>query len=64
MEIVKANYYYIPVGECTCPDCCSVLRYTGKDILYNNWGDPKIICPVCGHEILDIDNPELKKEFC
>lgn len=64
MEIIKADYNYIPVGECICPNCNSQLRYTQKDLVYNNWGDVHINCPICGYEINDIDTPEIKKEFC
>lgn len=64
MEIIKADYYYIPVGECTCPDCNSQLRYTNKDLVYNDLEDSYIICPVCGYEIDDIETPEIKKEYC
>lgn len=62
MEIIKANYYYIPFGECTCPDCNSQLRYTNKDLVRTNLGDFYIICPICGYEMNDIDIPQIKED--
>lgn len=64
MEIIKANYNYVAVGECTCPNCDSELRYTRKDMVFGLLGSAYIICPVCGERILDINTPKIKKEFC
>ena len=64
MEIIKANYNYVAVGECTCPNCDSELRYTRKDMVYGFLGGAHIVCPVCGEQIHDIVEPDIKKEYC